>query len=273
MRRFRWDAAIAGLLGVLLGAFLVRSWFVRPLMPASWPVVGIARKVDPSVVAVVNLTSDHGNLGPHGLGSGVVLNQRGDIVTNYHVVAGSSALQVILANGRRYPAHIVGSDAPTDLAVIRIRAPHLAPLTFANSKIIAPGELVVAIGNSLGLSHTVTAGIISARDRVLYRDGWEYHLIQTDAAINPGNSGGPLVNSQGFLVGINSSKIAQTGVEGIGFPIPFLVINLSRTFRPTHQCRLPASRGGVIRSDLLTVLDSLNHGKRWNSLERKRGWL
>ncbi|MCY0907711.1 MAG: trypsin-like peptidase domain-containing protein, partial [Sulfobacillus thermotolerans] len=91
---------------------------------------------------------------------------------------------------------------------------------FASSKTIEPGELVVAIGNALGLSHTVTTGIISAKDRVMFHDGWEYHLIQTDAAINPGNSGGALVNARGELIGLNSSKIAQAGVEGIGLAIP-----------------------------------------------------
>lgn len=220
MGRFRWDAFWSAVVGVLVGVFLALSWVVERPAPVVWPVVSIARKVDPSVVAVVNLQRQNGRLQQRGLGTGVILDARGDIVTNYHVVAGASSLMVILSNGRKYPARIVGIDPPTDLAVVHIQAQHLKPLGLANSSTIEPGELVVAIGNSLGLSHTVTSGIISARDRVLYRDGWEYHLIQTDAAINPGNSGGPLVNANGLLIGINSSKIAQAGVEGIGFAIP-----------------------------------------------------
>lgn len=224
MPKARWDVWVAGFLAGVAGGVTAWAVFGRRPPPPSWPVVAVARAVDPSVVAVVNLQgAPGGTLGPKGLGSGVVLDRRGDIVTNYHVVAGARAIRVVLANGHGYAGTLVGVDPPTDLAVVRIRAPNLRPLSLANSAAVQPGELVVAVGNSLGLAHTVTAGIISARDRVLYRDGWEYHLIQTDAAINPGNSGGPLVNTDDQLVGINSSKIARTGVEGIGLPMPSLL--------------------------------------------------
>ncbi|MCL8209215.1 MAG: trypsin-like peptidase domain-containing protein [Actinomycetia bacterium] len=223
MPKARWEVWVAGFLAGVAGGAAAWGLFGRRPPPVSWPVVAVARAVDPSVVAVVNLrASTGGTLSPKGLGSGVILDRRGDIVTNYHVVAGARAIRVVLADGHGYAATLVGDDPPTDLAVVRIRAPGLKPLSLANSAAVQPGELVVAVGNSLGLSHTVTAGIISARDRVLYRDGWEYHLIQTDAAINPGNSGGPLVNTADQLVGINSSKIARTGVEGIGLPMPSL---------------------------------------------------
>jgi serine protease Do len=217
----RWDWLVAAFVGVLVGAGIVWRWVeTRPPAPTVWPVVAIARKVDPSVVAVVNLIRAEGRWKARGLGTGVILGADGVIVTNYHVVAGASAVEVVLHTGRRLPARIVGVDPPTDLAVLRVSAQGLKPLPLANSDAVQPGELVVAIGHPLGLSHTVTAGIVSARDRVLYRDGWEYHLIQTDAAINPGNSGGPLVNQDGALIGINSSKIAQLGTEGLGFAIP-----------------------------------------------------
>lgn len=227
MRHWRWDVLAIGILGVLVGAALARFWW-RPVAnpPSPWPVAAIARRVDPSVVMVINQVRKGGSLHPKGLGSGVVLNANGTIVTNYHVVQGAKALTVVLSNGKRYPARVVGVDPPTDLAVIRISAPHLSPIALGTSSNLEPGDLVVAIGNALGLTHTVTAGIISAADRTLYRDGWEYHLIQTDAAINPGNSGGALVNAQGQLIGINSSKIARTGVEGLGFAIP---VNTVRT--------------------------------------------
>ena len=226
MRRWRLDVLAIGLLGVLVGALIVR-WGAKPAPPSpAWPVTAIARRVDPSVVMVINQVARGGRLHPKGLGSGVVLSSNGIIVTNYHVVQGANALVVVLSNGRRYRARVVGVDPPTDLAVLRISAPDLTPIALGNSRDIQPGDLVVAIGNALGLSHTVTAGIVSARDRTLYRDGWEYHLIQTDAAINPGNSGGALVNSRGQLIGINSSKIARTGVEALGFAIP---VNTVRT--------------------------------------------
>ncbi len=224
LRRKEWKHFVAGLIGVFVGALIVYAAVARTPQTLNWPVVQIAKKVDPSVVIVLNSQRQGGRLKVRGIGSGVILNRQGDIVTNDHVVADASRLTVVLASGRRYRAALVGTDRLTDLAVIHIRAGDLRPIVFASSKIIEPGELVVAIGNALGLSHTVTTGIISAKDRVMFHDGWEYHLIQTDAAINPGNSGGALVNAQGELIGLNSSKIAQAGVEGIGLPMPYLVI-------------------------------------------------
>jgi len=223
--RHRWESLVYGMLGGLL--IVTAAWLLKPAAPAvpvreaaSWPVVQIVRRADPSVVAVVNEQMKDGRLKPRGLGSGVVVNARGDIITNYHVVAGAVRIEVITAKGQRYHARVVGVDPATDLAVLQIPNHHIPHLTLANSSRVEPGELVVAIGQALGLSHSVTAGIVSAPDRTMYRDGWSYHLIQTDAAINPGNSGGPLVNEQDQVIGINSSKIARTGVEGIGFSVP-----------------------------------------------------
>ena len=225
MPRLReWKPFLIGFIGVVVGALLVFMTVARAPQTLNWPVTRIVKKVDPSVVIVLNSQQQGQQLKVRGIGSGVVLNRAGDIVTNDHVVAGAARLVVVLSNGHRYRASLVGTDALTDLAVIRIHAKHLQPIAFASSKTIEPGELVVAIGNALGLSHTVTTGIISAKDRVMFHDGWEYHLIQTDAAINPGNSGGALVNARGELIGLNSSKIAQAGVEGIGLPMPNLRI-------------------------------------------------
>ncbi len=213
-----------GFIGVLAGALIAYHVLKRASDSLNWPVVNIAKKVDPSVVIVLNKQRKNAQLQTKGIGSGVILNSHGDVVTNSHVVANASELCVVLSNGKRYRARLVGEDPATDLAVLKVNAKQLHPIAFASSGRVEPGELVVAIGNALGLSHTVTTGVISAKDRVMFRDGWEYHLIQTDAAINPGNSGGALVNAQGQLIGINASKIAQTGVEGIGLPIPILVI-------------------------------------------------
>jgi serine protease Do len=213
-----------GLVGGVLATLAL--WWIHPMSaPAptaelAWPVVRIVQKADPSVVMVLNEQQRGGKLAPRGLGSGVVVNHRGDIVTNYHVVAGAEAVVVVTEGGARYRARVVGVDPATDLAVLSVPNHRLPPLPLADSSKVQPGELVVAIGQALGLSHSVTAGIVSAADRTMYRDGWSYHLIQTDAAINPGNSGGPLVNAQDQVIGINSSKIARTGVEAIGFSIP-----------------------------------------------------
>lgn len=220
VRGARWQSFWFGLFGVLLGGMMVYQVVTRTPHPVTWPVTAVAKKLDPSVVVVLNNQRSGSGEKTRGMGSGVIIDRQGDIVTNYHVVAGAQSVWVVLADGMRYKARIIGEDPATDLAVIHIKATHLVPVTFAPSHKIEPGELVVAIGNSLGLTHTVTAGVISAKDRVMYRDGWEYHLIQTDAAINPGNSGGPLVNTYGQMIGINSSKISQAGIEGIGFAIP-----------------------------------------------------
>jgi len=165
-----------------------------------------------------------------GTGSGVMYKIDGKnayIVTNNHVIEGASKVEVSLYNGKTTTAEIVGSDALTDLAVLKIDAT-LAPgeIKFGDSNEIRAGEQVVAIGNPLGLdfSRTVTEGIISAAERTIDVDTssgtWGLNVIQTDAAINPGNSGGALINSKGEVIGINSLKISVNGVEGLGFAIP-----------------------------------------------------
>ncbi len=221
MVRRGWPAMVLGLLGVLIGLVVgIRYAGQHYAADQWWPAPAVVKRVAPSVVLVKNFSKHK----LQGIGSGVVVDSQGNIVTNYHVVERANRVQVMVGD-RSLPGQIVGVDPPTDLAVVRIHSP--APLTavrFARSSHIEPGQLVVAIGNSLGLSQTVTVGVISAKDRVIARDGQEYHLIQTDAAINPGNSGGPLLNSRGRLIGINSSKISRAGIEGIGLPIPTLVI-------------------------------------------------
>jgi serine protease Do len=219
--RMSWQMGLVGFLGVMIGAVAVLGLAGRPAVSFNWPVPQIASQARPSVTVVLNYQKGH----LKGMGTGVIVKAAGDIVTNYHVVAHATRVGVILSNGRRYTASVVGTDPPTDLAVVHIaHAGLLKPIRFAPPTPVVPGELAVAIGNSLGLTYSVTAGVISAPDRTVERDGQVYHLIQTDAAINPGNSGGPLLNTRGQLIGINSSKIAQTGVEGIGFAIPDSVI-------------------------------------------------
>lgn len=165
-----------------------------------------------------------------GSGSGVIFqkdNNSAYIVTNNHVVEGATKLEISLFNGEKTTAEVVGTDALTDLAVLKIDAKYVsATADFGDSSTLRPGDPVYAIGNPLGLdlSRTVTQGIVSATNRSISvstsAGNWDTNVIQTDAAINPGNSGGALINPQGQVIGINSLKISESGVEGLGFAIP-----------------------------------------------------
>jgi Do/DeqQ family serine protease len=158
-------------------------------------------------------------------GSGVIISADGYIVTNNHVVDGADELTVTLNDNKEYSARIIGADKTTDLALIKIDAKNLPAIRIANSDNVKVGEWVLAIGNPLGLTNTVTAGIISAKARTLGANGVE-SFIQTDAAINAGNSGGALVNTNGELVGINAMLYSQTGsYSGYGFAIPTAMMN------------------------------------------------
>lgn len=161
---------------------------------------------------------------PSGIGSGVIIRADGYILTNNHVVEGSDGLEVELADNRRLPAKIIGTDPQTDLAVIKIEATNLAAAPLGDSDTMQVGDWVLAMGSPFGLEHTVTAGIISAKNRVqgIVGDGEGFEdFLQTDAAINPGNSGGPLVNLRGEVIGINTAIASRSGgYNGIGFTIP-----------------------------------------------------
>ncbi|HYH86247.1 MAG TPA: DegQ family serine endoprotease [Pyrinomonadaceae bacterium] len=157
-----------------------------------------------------------------GLGSGVVISADGYIVTNHHVVDGAEEIIVELTDKRTFPAKLVGSDPPSDLAVLKIDAKDLPALTLGDSDKVRVGDIVLAVGNPLGVGQTVTAGIISAKGRRTgLSDGSFEDFLQTDAPINQGNSGGALVNAAGDLVGINSQILSPSGGNiGIGFAIP-----------------------------------------------------
>ncbi|MBN8767423.1 MAG: 2-alkenal reductase [Thiobacillus sp. 63-78] len=155
------------------------------------------------------------------LGSGVVVSPNGYILTNQHVVEAADEIQVALADGKTVPAHVVGSDPETDLAVLKINASELPAITFAEPDSLKVGDWVLAVGNPFGVGQTVTAGIVSALGRTHLGINTFENFIQTDAAINPGNSGGALVDASGNLVGINSAIYSRTGgSQGIGFAIP-----------------------------------------------------
>ena len=157
----------------------------------------------------------------NGMGTGVVIDERGYIITNHHVVEGVKKIEVTLHDEKSYIATLVSHDPKTDLAIIKIKTPDPLPMiTIGTSSDLMPGEPVIAVGNAYGYEHTVTEGIISAlHRRVQVSDAQSYSdLIQTDASINPGNSGGPLLNIDGEMIGINVA--VRAGAQGIGFAIP-----------------------------------------------------
>ena len=195
------------------------------------PVVAVAQIAGPSVVGVKVDFYEQGFFGElqetSEEGSGIIYSEYGYIITNYHVVedaisSTSAQVTVTLSNQEEYIAEIIGTDSVTDLALLKIDATGLTPATFGKSSDLQVGELAVAIGNPLGqeFAGSVTVGYISALNRTITTDGRTYQLIQTDAAINPGNSGGALVNAKGEVIGINTVKVTDTTVEGLGFAIP-----------------------------------------------------
>jgi len=194
----------------------------QPVLPTITQVVA---KVKPSVVAInVEIVTydifNRPNTG-EGAGSGWIISEDGYIVTNSHVVGDAEKVTVIMEDGSSYIAEQVKTDPMTDLAIVKINANNLPAIQVGDSSKLEVGEWVVAIGNALGEGTSATVGVVSAIDvSVSTSPGQTLHgLIQTDAAINPGNSGGPLVNIAGEVIGINSIKVAQVGVEGMGYAI------------------------------------------------------
>ncbi len=221
----------------------------------------LAERISPSVVYISTVSDEsrrgmsrRGGSDPfehffqrppsRGLGSGFVLDEDGYIITNHHVVEDATKVVVRFNDEAEYEAEVVGTDAKTDIAVIKIDgAEGLVPVALGDSDQLRVGEWVLAIGNPFGLEYTVTAGIVSAKGRHINRPGRNAYddFIQTDAAINPGNSGGPLVNMSGQVVGINSAIFSRSGGNiGIGFAIP---INMARQFVPQLKEHGHVTRG------------------------------
>jgi 2-alkenal reductase len=242
------SAVVGGLAGYIVASYRVPAVSTAPdvgVAPAPTyltlteqsAIISAVAKVKPAVVTVINtLPPQRGFFGqilePQASGSGVIIDEQGHIVTNNHVVENSRSLEVIFADDTKVPATLIGADAFSDLAVIRVEGSVPATAKLGDSATLQPGEPVIAIGSPLGdFKGTVTVGVVSALDRRLELGGGltMEGLIQTDAAINQGNSGGPLVNALGQVIGINSAIVRGSGMggpvaEGLGFAIPSNVV-------------------------------------------------
>ncbi|MBL8325947.1 MAG: trypsin-like peptidase domain-containing protein [Rubrivivax sp.] len=207
-----------------------------PLEPDERALIELFRKASPSVVHITSLGTQRDFFSmnvqrvPRGTGTGFVWDERGHIVTNFHVIQEASAARVTLADQSTHDAELVGAFPDRDLAVLRINAPKdkLPPLAIGTSRELQVGQRVLAIGNPFGLDQTLTTGIVSALNREIesFNQRTIRGVIQTDAAINPGNSGGPLLDSAGRLIGVNTQIASPSGASaGIGFSIPVDEVN------------------------------------------------
>jgi serine protease Do len=238
LERHRWAWPTAGLVALALSLVVLIGphgwshaaapiWTEQPVSvtPLTTPApnwVELAKAVKPAVVNVSARSE-----GGRGMGSGFIINPDGYVVTNNHVVEDADTVQIKLSDGRELKAKVVGRDAKTDLALLKVDAKGGLPvIALGDSAVLQVGEPVMAIGNPFGLEQTVTTGIVSATGRVIGAGPYD-DFVQTDASINPGNSGGPLINARGQVVGINSAIFSRTGGSvGIGFSIP---VNLAKS--------------------------------------------
>jgi S1-C subfamily serine protease len=239
---FILGALLGGFIGTLSGVYFVKKnntqtysqdksiiptqevYIPKSLDAFERDIVSIVKKAMPAVVNIstVTLIEDFffGVTPISGVGSGVLIDSKGYIITNYHVVENARKIDVTLSEGQKYKGRLIGYDKRSDLAVIKIEGDNFPYLPLGNSDNLQPGQFAIAIGNPYGLNRTVTLGIISALNRTIVEPNGVRleNLIQTDAAINPGNSGGPLLNIKGEVIGINTA--IRSDAQGIGFAIP-----------------------------------------------------
>jgi S1-C subfamily serine protease len=246
-----WFALCIFLIGLPLerAFFGTSELFLSPLS-AGTSIVKLVKKVRPAVVNISFQTAPAVSA-QESVGSGFVISSRGLILTNAHVIAKTGTIVVHFANNDSYPATLVVADKESDVALLRIEPGK--PLTFiplGDSARVEVGEWVIAIGNPFGLGQTVTAGIISAKGRVLGAGPYD-NYFQTDASINPGNSGGPLVNMKGQAIGINAASISTA--NGMGFAIP--IASALRVIAPYFSSSTPAGETGTAGDRLPMSID------------------
>jgi serine protease Do len=250
---------------------------VAPGVQAPESFADLASRADPAVVFIRTLQEQRGRTGQRrvvqeGLGSGFVYDPGGLLLTNHHVIADASEIMVVLSGDRRLRGEVVGTDPLTDIAVLRVAATGLAYIPLGDSDAVRVGDWVLAIGNPFGLSHTVSAGIVSAKGRTgedvrgLGDPTGYYNFIQTDASINPGNSGGPLIDLGGRVVGINTA--IRDRANSIGFAIPIAMVKelLPRLIEGGKVRR--SAVGIVVSSVLESDVQRLGVGARSGALIR-----
>lgn len=223
---FRFSSYLFVFIGFL---FILKNQPAYALTEDEKTNINIYESAGPSVVNIntTTVTYDffYNALPATGAGSGIIVDKKGNIITNYHVIENAKAIDVTLFDGSKYGAEAIGIDPASDLAVIRIKAPQnkLKPIAFGDSSALVVGQKVLAIGSPFGLEKTLTVGVVSSLGRTLRAGNNRLirGVVQTDAAINPGNSGGPLLNSQGEMIGINTAIFSPAGGSiGIGFAVP-----------------------------------------------------
>ncbi len=246
-RAVRWLVPLAVLCLALGQSVKDPAQAASGLTPEEEIVIGVYRMVGPGVVHITSTVLSQDFLfrivPERGTGSGFIVDDRGYILTNNHVVENADSLEVTLADKSKVPAKLIGRDPNNDLAVIRVSVPRekLTSLKLGDSAQLQVGQMAIAIGNPFGLDRTVTRGVVSALGRSLKADTGRQirNVIQTDAAINPGNSGGPLLNSRGEVIGINTAIFSPSGGSvGIGFAIP---VNTAKKLLPQLIARGRAS--------------------------------
>jgi S1-C subfamily serine protease len=279
------------------------------LIPNEKDVIEAVQKVSPAVVSVGTLRMIQENIfrtiPVRGMGSGLIFDSNGGILTNHHIVEEAERVEVATVDGKRYRGEVLGSDPISDVAVVRVDGDALPKVQLGNSDLLVVGQIAIAIGNPYGFllpgGPTVTVGVVSALKRHMHVEEHMYEdLIQTDASINPGNSGGPLVDREGYVVGVNTANIPFA--QGIGFAIPINtarriakeIIEHGRVIRPyvgisgmtltqevAHYYELPYSEGalivkvgkdspaeqsGLMSGDVITAIDNVNL-KGWDELQ------
>ncbi len=271
-----WFAILCILLSLFSGfggAWLYNKYFTKepsviyqtvepantsPMVSENTSLADVIDRLKPSVVEVqTEIMTTGGFFGQSissGAGSGVVLTADGYIATNYHVIKNANSIKVIMPDTKEYTASVVGFDEINDLAVIKIDASGLTPVTIADSSAVRVGDTAIAIGNPLGtLGGTVTTGIVSALDREIEVEGQSMVLMQTNAAVSPGNSGGGLFNINGELIGIVNAKSSAEDVEGLGFAIPSNIVSEVTKDIMENQTTVHASNGPIFGITIVTI--------------------